>query len=118
MSKTEKIPVIKSWRMQFVDGTPITLREKSQSEIIRFARGAFGNGILNVVPCYSLVGHIYGGDYPEGHEVITHEITSLTNISHSSLAKTISANGEPVLIAKTRRDEEYYLVIEHIDILV
>ena len=118
MNKTDSIPVIKRWRMEFVDNTPAVLREKSQREFMRFARGLVRCSVLNVTPCYSLVGRIYGGDYPEGHEVITHEISSLTNISYSELAKTITQNGEPVLIAKTKRDEEYYVVVEHVDVLV
>ena len=118
MSKADNIPVIKRWRMEFVDNTPANLREKSQKDFMHYARGRITTGSLDVVPCYSLVGHIYGGDYPEGHEVVTHEIVSLTNITHSNLAKTITDQAEPVLIVKTIRNEEYYVVVEHINVLV
>ena len=115
MEKTNDIPVIRRWRLEFVERTPQTLREKCEKEIIRTARGLLGSGIVDVAPCYSLVGHIYGGDYPEGHEVVTHEIKSLMNISRSSRAKTVTDKDEPVLVVSTTRDEEYYLVFERVD---
>lgn len=115
MNETDRAPVIKKWRLTFIDGTPKNIRENSHNEIIRFARGMLSGGVLEVRPCYSLVGKIYGGDYPEGHEVITHTVTKMTNITGSSLAKTIAGSDQMVLIVNTCRDEEYYLVVERYD---
>ena len=116
--QTSEIPVIKEWRLTYLDGTTKELRENSYNDIIRFARSIISDAVREVTPCYSIVGRIYGGDYPEGHTVVTHTVTKLTNISTSALAKTVADNGEKVLIVKTVRDEEFLLVVRNIDMLV
>lgn len=116
--QTSEIPVIKDWRLSYLDGTTKDLRENSYNEIIRFARSIITDGVRDVTPCYSIVGRIYGGDYPEGHTVITHTVTRLTNISTSALAKTVAHQGEKVLIVETVREEKYLLVVRNIDMLI
>ena len=116
MNGTSNIPVIKKWHLSFLDGVSAEQREYSRREIIRLARGLLPNMTIDVLPCYSLVGRIYGGDYPDGREVITHTITRLTMVLGIEKTLVDSNPGALVLLANTERNEEYYLIIEHFSV--
>ncbi len=108
----ENIPVIKKWHLSFLDGVSKERREHSQQEIIRFARGLLPGMVIDVLPCYSLVGRIYGGDYPDGHEVITHTITRLIRVIDAKKTSVANNSDDYVLLVNTERKEQYYLIIE------
>ena len=111
-SQRGMIPTIRRCNLLFLDGVPLSLREKYRRDIIRFAQGIISETSLDVGQCYSLQGEIYGGDYRDGHLVITHLIKRLTRVSADKPVGLVAEPGKVVLVATTDHGEEYCFTVE------
>lgn len=106
-----KLPVIKKWRLCFLDGTPDELQDKCRRDLIRFANNCIEGSAIAPPQCYSLQGEIYSSEYADGREFITHIIVKVRKISDEAVLRVITDQGEVAVVVQTNRGEEYYLII-------
>jgi hypothetical protein len=110
------IPIIRDWRLVFLDGVPDEQRGQALDQVIRIAREGTVNGqTIELRPRYSVSGHIYNGDFPDGRIFITHLVTGLRRVTDTALAKSIAKDGEKVLMIETDHNESFYLVVDKIN---
>ena len=106
-----KLPIIKKWRLCFLDSVPNELRDRCRRDLICFANACNECSTMEVPQCYGLQGEIYNSEYTDGREFITHIVTKARRVSEEAVLRVIAEPGEMAIIVETDRGESYYLII-------
>ena len=107
-------PIIRSWTLMFLKRVPRPERDRLKEEIYSFAKSPSRCNNLDIVPSYSISGELFGGNFPDGHIVVTHEISQFERVvDETAIRKVVDIKEwQTVLIAKTVRNEKFYLAVD------